>query len=59
MADLISPYEIRTLFPLVEKGIAYTQKNFPLNSKLTFETRKTTFEVVENVSNVILAFGER
>jgi len=32
-------------------------KTLPLNSKTTFEMRKNTFEVFQNVSNVILALN--
>ena len=41
-----------TPFPLI-------RKNVPQKWKTTFEMRETTFEVFQNVSNVILALMER
>ena len=46
-------------FPHSERSIPHFSKKLPLNPKITFETRKTTFEVFQNVSNIILAFRER
>jgi|GEM_PF-2442943 len=45
-AIIISPFENRMLFPIVEKAIPLSVKNFPHNSKTTFEMRENMFEII-------------
>ena len=56
--DIISPYETDALFPLVEKAISPHFKKHPQKWKTTFEMRKNTFEIIQIISNIILAFAE-
>jgi hypothetical protein len=41
--------------PFREASCMHITKTLPLNSKTTFEMRKNTFEVFQNISNVISA----
>jgi hypothetical protein len=57
--DLISPFENTAFFRILKRAFRTVRKNFPQNSKITFEMRKNMFEVISLISNIILAFAER